>query len=442
MIGRTAVRTGLALASVGLAAACVDDPPMEPRNATDRPATYAAARVPMVRGIDRAFSRIAAEAPGFGGAYYDASGRLNVRVTEEQMAAPGGRERVLEAVGRHIPQGAAAMGNAVFQEAAVSFTRLNSYHQQLIPLLDEPGVVYTDADESTNTIRIGVLAGTSEERIRQIAADFGVPVELVNVEISPAIEPFSGETLRDKVQPVGGGIQLVWEYPGVGFFLCTLGFVVLRDEPGQSQPYFITNSHCTGDRGIVTGTEYYNPAPPPFASDFNLLGFEVLDPPSFQCSATQICRFSDAALVKMYRNNPVRFGSIWRTTEVSEDPFTPGSIEIADDGKKFFSIVDEVPFPLLGEFVDKIGRTSGWTRGEVALTCVNVGVSGSNQVMLCQDLVLGMSAGGDSGSPVFQPHANGRDAALYGILWGGGAGIFAFSALENIRFELGDFTTH
>src|SRR5690606_33339139 len=124
---------------------------------------------------------------------------------------------------------AAATGNVVFQEAAVSCTRLNNYHQQLIPLLAEPGVVYTDADESTNTIRVGVLAGTSEDRIREIAADFGVPVELVNVEVSPAIEPFSGETLRDKVQPVGGGIQLVWDFPGVGLFLCTLGFVVTRD---------------------------------------------------------------------------------------------------------------------------------------------------------------------------------------------------------------------
>lgn len=442
MIARKVIRIGLAFAAVGLAGACVDDQVTEPRSRPDAPTTHVAARAPAARGLDGAFSRIAAEVPGFGGMYYDASGRLNVRVTPDALDEPGGREGVMAALNRHIPQRAASAGNVVFQQATEGFSRLNALHQQLIPLLSEPGVVYTDVDETTNRLRIGVMAGTSEEGIRQAAGDLGVPVDLVSVEITPAIERFSGETLQDKVEPLGGGVQLVWEYPGIGFFLCTLGFNVLRNEPGHSEPYFITPSHCTGDQGIVTGTEYYNPAPPPFATDYNLLGFEVLDPPFFACSLTQVCRFSDAALVKYYRNNPVRFGSIYRTEFASADPFTAGSIEIASGARKFLSIKDESPFPILGEVLDKVGRTSGWTRGEVILTCGNFGVSGTNKVMLCQDLVAMMSAGGDSGAPVFQPSPDGRNAALYGILWGGGPGISAFSALENIRFELGDFRTH
>jgi hypothetical protein len=395
------------------------------------------------RGLDGTFSRIAAEAPGFGGLFYDEAGRLNVQVTAEALEERSGRDRILAAVDRHMRSRgvvAASAQNVVFQTAAQDFSRLNALHQQLGPIFAEEGVVFTDVDETKNRLRIGVLAGTPEERIKQAAAELGVPADLVAVEISAAIERFSGETLRDKVQPLGGGVQLVWEYPGIGFFLCTLGFNVLRDEPGRSQPYFLTNSHCTGDQGVVTGTEYYQPAPPPFVTDFNLLGFEVLDPPFFSCFDVFVCRFSDAALVKYYRNNPVRFGSIYRTEFFGTTG--AGSIDIADQGKKFFSIVDEVPFPLGGEILDKVGRTTGWTRGEVIGTCINTLVSGTNIVMLCQDRVAAFVAGGDSGSPVFQASNNNKNATLYGILWGGSPGSFVFSALENIRFELGDFTTH
>ena len=94
-----------------------------------------------------------------------------------------------------------------------------------------------------------------------------------------------------------------------------------------------------------------------------------------------------------------------------------------------------------GDVLDKVGRTTGWTRGRVIATCAHVPASGSNEVSLWQDMVAGHSAGGDSGSPVFQPTSD-RNATLYGLLWGGGPGVLVFSPLENIRREPGDFTTH
>jgi hypothetical protein len=95
----------------------------------------------------------------------------------------------------------------------------------------------------------------------------------------------------------------------------------------------------------------------------------------------------------------------------------------------------------VGELLDKVGRTTGWTRGAVLATCVDVGVSGARIAMLCQDFVEAAVAGGDSGSPVFQQVGD-KDATLYGILWGGAGSLYVFSAMENIREELTEFRTH
>ena len=129
MIRRNSFRNGLAIAAAGLAAGCVDEHPTEPTNDLHGPATYVTASRPAARGLDRAFSRITAEVPGFGGMYYDASGRLNVRVTPDALDEAGGHERVMATLNRHLPQRAASAGNVVFQQATESFSRLNGFHQ-------------------------------------------------------------------------------------------------------------------------------------------------------------------------------------------------------------------------------------------------------------------------------------------------------------------------
>jgi hypothetical protein len=97
----------------------------------------------------------------------------------------------------------------------------------------------------------------------------------------------------------------------------------------------------------------------------------------------------------------------------------------------------------LAEIVNKVGRTTGWTSGEVSKKCVNTGVSGTNIVQLCQDWVRAASGGGDSGSPVFKIIVNGgNDVQLRGMLWGGGTEkngtqVFVYSPIANIEEELG-----
>ena len=96
----------------------------------------------------------------------------------------------------------------------------------------------------------------------------------------------------------------------------------------------------------------------------------------------------------------------------------------------------------MGQTVHKIGRTTGWTRGSVSNTCVNVNVNGTNITQLCQTLVSAGVGAGDSGSPVFRRVGTGSNVTLVGILWGGsGSSLYVFSPISNIETELGALTT-
>ena len=93
---------------------------------------------------------------------------------------------------------------------------------------------------------------------------------------------------------------------------------------------------------------------------------------------------------------------------------------------------------LIGTMVNKIGRTTGWTQGNVTNTCVNTNVSGPNITQLCQTFVSNPGGpgqgGGDSGSNVLPDHQRiecsaGRDPV--GWQWPGT--LFVFSLLKQIR---------
>jgi hypothetical protein len=95
----------------------------------------------------------------------------------------------------------------------------------------------------------------------------------------------------------------------------------------------------------------------------------------------------------------------------------------------------------IGTTVNKVGRTTGWTQGNVTATCVNTNVSGTNITQLCQTFVQNpggavVVGAGDSGSNVFTGTSN---VQLVGILWGGNSNgtLFVFSPLKQIRDELG-----
>ena len=261
--------------------------------------------------------------------------------------------------------------------------------------------------------------------VRAQLARLGVPSESVDLVETEPIHRVS--TLRDKVRPVVAGLQIRFSQ-----YVCSLGFnAVLGSTAG-----YVTAAHCSTNQGAVDGTQYYQPlnqVPDEF------IGTEVADPAFFRgngCPRGRKCRYSDANFSA--GNSAVAFtlGAIARTTGPNN-----GSLEIAGE----FSIGGQGA-ATVGQTANKVGRTTGWTQGEVTRTCVNTGVSGSNIVLLCQDFVENngqIVAGGDSGSPVFRINSSGR-VTLLGNLWGGNSSgtLFVYSPIANIERELGQLTTN
>jgi hypothetical protein len=308
---------------------------------------------------------------------------------------------------------------------AQSRQALEVLNQRLLPLFELAGVVFTDADERSGRLVVGVLDRGAEGLVRAQLGRLGVPAESVDLVETDSIHRVL--TLRDRVRPVVAGLQIRFSQ-----FLCSLGFnAVLGSTAG-----YVTAAHCSTHQGTVDGTDYYQPlhqVPDEF------IGTEVADPAFFRgngCPRGRKCRYSDSNFSAGDSAVSFTLGAIARTTGPNN-----GSLEIAGE----FSIVGQGT-AIIGQTANKVGRTTGWTRGEVTRTCVNTGVSGSNIVLLCQDFVendVQIVAGGDSGSPVFRINSSGR-VTLLGNLWGGNSSgtLFVYSPIANIERELGPLTTN
>jgi hypothetical protein len=236
-------------------------------------------------------------------------------------------------------------------------------------------------------------------------------------------------TLQDRVRPVGGGLQI-----NFGNFVCSLGFNALRNGVAS----YITASHCTDVQGGTEGTKHYQQDR--FHSN-TLIGTEASDPTYFTggaCPANRRCRYSDASRGRYASGVSETLGRIARTTSRGSlsGPLTISSANPA------FTVNSERANSLVGQTVNKVGRTTGWTFGKVIATCVTTNVDGSNITQLCQTFVNAGVDFGDSGSPVFNWTSGSSTVRLAGILWGGsGTSQFVFSPMSGIEKELGALTT-
>jgi hypothetical protein len=360
---------------------------------------------------------LARQVPGFGGFFYDEAGVPTIYLKDVALRA--GAERALQPfLGA---QGAAGSALQV-RKADFDWASLERWQTQAsTAALSLRGAVYVDADESRNRVKIGVERGTSVGQVKAAIARTGVPASATVIE---EVEPFSNAaTLRDRVRPVQGGLQI--NFPG---FLCTLGFNARRG----TQRSFITNSHCTNEQGGNQSTPYWQPlqttAPTRIAT-------EVDDPGYTQgngCPAGRRCRRSDAARARYASGTASTLGEIAKTTGVNNGSLTiSGRFKITAEGN-----------PVVGQTANKVGRTTGWSRGRITNTCVNINVSGTNLTQLCQSIVTAAVGGGDSGSPVFLRPSGGTNVRLLGILWGsGGSNLYVFSPISNIEAELGALAT-
>jgi hypothetical protein len=407
MIGRT--RLQAFTAALLFVAACSDQ--NQPAAPGDQPELSDQAALQSGSGDPIGLGR---KVPGFGGFYLDT--RAKPVVYLKGAGQRGNAERALAPF--LAAQGLAASELRVLP-ATFDWDQLELWSTQASgAILALPGAVFVDADESGNRVLVGVERGAAG-RIRSAIARLRIPQAAVMIQETEPIRLTA--TLRNRVRPISGGLQV--NFPG---FLCTLGFNAIRS--GQSS--FITNSPCTTNQGGTEGTRYWQPTQTAAAQ----IGTEASDPMYFSnrsgCPARRRCRFSDAARAAYTGGTPFSLGRIARTSGPNNGSVTiNGSFSIAAEGSAS-----------VGQTVNKVGRTSGWSQGRLTNRCANVAVTGTNIVQLCQDIASARVGAGDSGSPVFQGTTS---ATLVGILWGGNSSgtLYVYSPMANIERELGALRT-
>ncbi len=285
-----------------------------------------------------------------------------------------------------------------------------------------PGTVLADYDETTNQVVVGVEHAAAAANVHALAARLGVPAAALVVR---QMEPIHfAQTLRDRVDTRIGGIQIHF-----GNFLCSMGFNAVDG----GQPSFVTASHCTNKQGGVQGTVYYQPLQ---SVDGVSIGTEVEDPPYLRriagCPHGKKCRHSDASRAAYNSGINSALGQIAKT-----DANSPNTYSLVLNGSISLSGGDPRDHFTIGETINKVGRTTGWTQGQVTATCATVNVSRTNISQICQTIVensIQIVGGGDSGSPVYT-----STNALAGVLWGGNSSgtLLVFSPLKNVQDEIG-----
>lgn len=300
-----------------------------------------------------------------------------------------------------------------------------------------PGLVFVDVSEKDNAIVVGVEAGLesqAEDRFRSL----GIPSDAFRVVVASPSEPLV--SLRDKVRPMKGGLEIQFEDRGKQGWptaICTFGMIAKRGA------YYglVTNAHCTGTgkEGFVLSELNYYQDDEGLSSEY--IGFEKVDPAFYdpegggakripQCDVP--CRQSDSAFIEFddLSNQDIQFGRIAKTNSRHA---TSGSITLNGT----FLITAYTSSHILGTEVDKVGRTTGWTYGDISQTCVDKHLYSNSIVYLCQYEVDGGSGGGDSGSPVFVETGSGN-VTLYGMLWGKNLDTddWIYSPISSVNYEL------
>ncbi|MBC8646354.1 MAG: hypothetical protein H7X85_04275, partial [Thermoanaerobaculia bacterium] len=178
--------------------------------------------------LDEQLIEVARRVPGFGGMYFDDNGNLNVFLVEDAAAlAPEAAEArkaqlekaLLQVYGGEFLSAGRARRSEEKQEqvtappptiqivkADYDVLQLASWRAKVDRALGVRSVVFTDLDERTNRLKIGIGPDATRDQVEAAIRESGVRREAVVIDTTQPIYPNS--TLRDKVRPVPGGVQI------------------------------------------------------------------------------------------------------------------------------------------------------------------------------------------------------------------------------------------
>ncbi|MFQ5872263.1 MAG: hypothetical protein ACE5JL_00475 [Dehalococcoidia bacterium] len=410
-----------------MASGAPSTPPSPAEAAPGTPSAQSEPDAARYKNMDQRLAEAGQRVPGFGGFFLDVgdNGIAHVYMVDPSQKDAAGEavETILgpERFSRDIKEIRTLQGEYRIGQL------VGWYHSLWRDVMVVPGVITTDLNEGKNRLVFGVENDEAKKAVEEELAKKGVPREAVIIEV---VEPYRllSHTVRSKIRPTEGGTQLIRS--GSGASNCTLGFNTKRS--GVSG--VITASHCSSSQWAPDGSVFYQPT----VSSGNRIGAETIDPPPFTggtCPSGRACRYSDSTFVDLDSGVSPNLGFISKTTGL-------GSITI-DHSAPRFRVVAEGFIAIQGERLDKVGRTTGWTAGQVISTCQNYHQAGTNWTMLCQDAVYGQALGGDSGAPVFDitnsPNTN--DVEIKGVLWSGNSSSYVFSYVGLVYLDLGRSST-
>lgn len=391
---------------------------------------------------------IARAMPSFGGFYYTDQGQVEVLLTNA--------DHLSEAEARIRPRLSRSSPDAVFtaRTATYAFLELARYRTVLRQRIFEiSGVVTLGVRESANRVKVGIEEADAEALVRSLMSELEVPQQAVmfttesrgiELAVHRVDRPLrrTGTLTLDHQQP-NGLLQGGWRIERSSGGGCTLGFPALRYS--DHLPVFVTNSHCTDVRTSPDSTIFRQPE----RLVGPQVGHEIADPPSYTCSTSPYdCRNSDAAMIQA--DATIDFGRIARTVDMSSIgcEHCVQSLVI-DSSEPTLLISGRNDNVFENETLNKIGQTSGWTRGNVEDTCDDFpsGPEGEpSWVKQCSDRVDLNVDLGDSGSPVFSVLPDGT-VELRGIVHSEQECCLGYhdawmSDLNQIEKDLGNLIVH
>lgn len=386
-------------------------------------------------GLDGRFVELTRQVPGFGGYFFDQNGDLNVYLTDlrDEPAARAALADVARTRPERSQQPWGRPAEIIVRRGNFDFAQLDGWRGRLAAAASVDGVHLLDTDEAANRIVIGVADEDTRQRVLARIDSLGIPRDAVLVEIGPAASLIA--TLRDYVRPLVGGLEI-----GLSAGVCTLGVNVWYTNWAQGigvgTPGFYTCSHCSSTYGGTDGTV--------FSQGGVRIGYERWDPPFFtnaantRCPVGWNCRWSDVAFAQYDAGVNRHQGYIAHTYFAGSGVWNAGSIDIVPNQPE--RALTQTSMPVVGNYMEKVGRTTGRTSGQISRTCADYFIGGVG--MLCQDQVEAYADNGDSGSPVYTWTGQ-TTGAFVGIVWAKtGTGAFIFSNIDRIQADMGNGVTY
>jgi hypothetical protein len=428
-------------------AACADQGTQPlPSGRDSSPRTASLSAVPDERPDEAEMTELAGRIPELAGYHFE-DGELVVSLTDtgRSQAARSALTRV------------AARGNGRMhvRPARYTFLELRGWRNDWSDrILEVPGVAFVDLDEAANQVVVGIAEPAARGRVLALLRPSGIPAPALGFETAGYAQPQSleeyapyldtwpmqGDSITAFRRPLEGGLKITYRRSGSSpdaAITCTLGFIARLNGVRVA----ITASHCSQRHWDRDQASYFQSMP----GVGRYFGYEYRDPNGSSCGflSPNVCRNSDASAIALEPDVTDNFGYIVRP--VGPPPIGRSAYLVrrsslrVDPANPRFRIVGKRG-PVDGEPVDKVGATTGWTRGVVDRTCADMSADRSYSKLRCQTWVLFSSSQGDSGGPVFVDHLDGT-VTLVGLVWGtvveNGQEYAAFSSIGRIEMDLG-----